>query len=173
MRTLILGLLLTTLTAPPLAAQEPPPPRPQPAPAAQPRLAPGSSFTNIKLDLTITDTYAETPSTKTVTMLVMDGERGSIRTANRLPGSGINVALNIDAIANLVPDGSGRIRLRLTFEYTPAQTGPPDTRPMGPAELTESLTVVVENGKELVISQSADPLTNRRVTVEVSATVLK
>jgi hypothetical protein len=168
MRTSILAALLTVFTAVPLLAQQPPQPPAQPRPTPQP-----SSFTNIRLDLTITDTYAETPSTKTVTMLVMDGERGSVRTANRLPGSGVDVQLNVDAIATLLPDRTGRIRLRLTFEFTPAQSTPPDARPVGPAELTESLTVVLEDGKKLVISQSADPLTDRRVTVEVSATVQK
>jgi len=173
MRTSILVALITPIATLSLAAQQPPAPppqAPQAAPAAQQR---NFTDTNIRLDLTITDTYAETPSTKTISLLVMDGQRGSIRTANRLPNSGVNVQLNVDAVANILTDRTGRIRLRLTFEYTPAQTTPADARPQGPAELTESLTVVLENGTPLVISQSADPLTDRRVTVEVSATVLK
>ena len=165
MRTSILAVLLASLAAAPLLAQDPPP--------DIPRQAPTFTNTNIRLDLTITDTYAESPSTKTVTMLIMDGQRGVIRTANRLPNGGSSVQLNVDAYADLLTDRSGRIRLRLTFEYTPAQSTPPDARPIGPAELTESLTVVLEDGKKLVISQSADPLTARRVTVEVSAAVQK
>jgi len=180
MRTSIVAVFTALVFALPLAAQEPPPDarRPaQPAPERQEPQAPRPqgpprTFANIKLDLTIADTYAEAPSTRTVTMLVMDGERGSIRTSNRLP-SGPPVALNVDAVASLLPDRSGRIQLRLTFEYTPAQSAPPETRPIGPAELTESLTVVLEDGKTVVISQSADPLTDRKVTVSVAATVLK
>jgi len=180
MRTSFLAAFAALVFALPLAAQEPPPGARPPAPPSVDRQEPQAprpprpprTFANIKLDLTIADTYAETPSTRTVTMLVMDGERGSIRTSNRLP-SGPAVALNVDAVASLLPDQSGRIQLRLTFEYTPAQSTPPETRPIGPAELTESLTVVLEDGKTAVLSQSADPLTDRRVTVSVAATVLK
>jgi hypothetical protein len=167
MRTSILAAFFTVLVAAAAAAQEPPPPPKNPPPAP-------SSFTNIRLDLTITDTYADTPSTKTVTMLVMDRARGSIRTQNRL-ANGPGVLLNMDAAVDLLPppSGSGRIQLLLTFEYTPVQAeGAAETRAV-PAQLTESLTVVLQDGQKLMISQSADPVTDRKVTVEVTATVLR
>lgn len=167
MRTSILAAFFTVLVAAAAAAQEPQPPPKNPPPAP-------SSFTNIRLDLTITDTYADTPSTKTVTMLVMDRARGSIRTQNRL-ANGPGVLLNMDATVHLLPppSGSGRIQLLLTFEYTPVQAeGAAETRAV-PAQLTESLTVVLQDGQKLMISQSADPVTDRKVTVEVTATVLR
>jgi len=177
MRIPLLAALLALVVALPVSAQPPPPPGTPPQggrQAAPPeRKTPPGTFTNIRLDLTITDTYGETPSTRTVTMLVMDGQRGSIRTSNRLPDGGAPVALNVDAIATLLPDQSGRIQLRLTFEYTPNQPEPTERRTRGPAELHESLTVVLQDGRKLVVSQSADPLTAQQVTVEVSATALK
>jgi hypothetical protein len=136
----------------------------------------GTSGVNIKLDLTITDNYAGTPAKKTVTMLIASGYNGMIRTSNRLP-NGAGVSLNVDATAVLLASqvpGGGRIRVQLTFEYTPAlEQEPADTRRSLPAQLHESLTVLLEDAKALLVSQSADPATDRRVTVELMATVLK
>jgi hypothetical protein len=160
----VVSTALAQQTSQPPAQQTPQPARP-PAP---------QSWPNIKLDLTITDTYSEAPSTKTVTMLVMAGERGSIRTMNQLPNSH-GLQLNMDAHVQLFPPpaAAGRIRLLLTFEYTPVQSGPQNEPRPRPAQLNESLTVVLQDGQKLMISQSADPVTDRKVTVEVTATVLR
>ena len=114
-----------------------------------------------------------------------------IRTANRL-ASGSNVGLNIDAAANI--HQGGLITVRVTFEYSPAQGAslPPGggTREQvdatikqlserglsptsQPAELHESINVILQDSKPLLVSQSADPTTDRKVTVELMATVLK
>jgi hypothetical protein len=47
------------------------------------------------------------------------------------------------------------------------------SREAQPAEIHESLSVVLQDGKPLLVSQSADPTTDRKVTVELMATVLK
>jgi len=41
------------------------------------------------------------------------------------------------------------------------------------ASLHERLTVILESGKPTVISQEADPTSERKITVEVTATILK
>ena len=52
-------------------------------------------------------------------------------------------------------------------------------RPEGPensgggAELNQRLTVTLESGKPMVISRAADPAGNRKINVEVTATVMK
>ncbi|HYN05851.1 MAG TPA: hypothetical protein VES67_00535 [Vicinamibacterales bacterium] len=160
----------------------------EPAPPRAPALP--SITANVKLDLIITDTYTGTPVKKTVSMLILNGSNGMIRTANRL-ATGSNVGLNIDAAA-MIHQG-GFITVRVTFEYTPAQVPPninPSTREQieairtqqaerglsptsQPAELHESLSVILQDGKPLLVSQSADPTTDRKVTVELMATVLK
>ena len=131
--------------------------------------------TNVKLDLTITDTYTTdtggTPAEKTVSMLVLHDNAGMIRTSNRLP-NGMPVGLNVDASVDILD--ADLVRVRVTFEYTPAQMSEPAAeRPPNPAELNESLTVVLRNGEPLVVSQSADPATDRTVTVKLTATVLR
>jgi hypothetical protein len=39
--------------------------------------------------------------------------------------------------------------------------------------MNQSVTVLLESGKPLVITQAADPVSDRKVTVEVKATVLR
>ena len=39
--------------------------------------------------------------------------------------------------------------------------------------LHESVPVILENGKPMIAAQSADPIGDRQVTVEVKATILK
>ena len=172
MRVLTLTLLLA-LSAPQLAAQPGAPAgAPRFAPAEQAGSQPARGPRNIRLDLTITDTYTGEVSVKTVTMLIESGQNGMIRTSNRLP-SGHSVGLNVDALAQLVSTSS--IRVRVTFEYTPAQTAAEAdvaTDRTAPAQLHESLSVILQNGEKLTVSQSADPATDRKVTVELTATLM-
>ena len=41
------------------------------------------------------------------------------------------------------------------------------------ATVNEMLSVVLQNGKSMMVSQAADPTTARRLTVDVKATILK
>ena len=138
------------------------------APGAQP--APRGP-SNVKLDLAITDTYGGKPSKKTVSMIILLGENGRIRTANVLPPHGFEVKLNVDAGVSVI--AGGLLRVYVTFEYTPAQVEANDATVPRPAQLNESFTVVLHDGKPLVVTQSADPVTDRRVTVELTATIQK
>jgi hypothetical protein len=133
-----------------------------------------SSWQNIKVEVAITDTFsADVQARKTVSMLILDGRNGQVRSSG---GSGV---LNVDAIPRLRSDG--RIYLWLTLEYMPELTsqqgqllakeaGGPTGRP---TMFNESLSLIVVDGKPLVASQSADPRSERKVAVEVTATVQK
>ncbi len=61
-------------------------------------------------------------------------------------------------------------RLELTIEYIPIT---PEGASRRPAGLLEMLTVILQNGKPMLISQAADPTIDRRITAEVRATVMK
>jgi hypothetical protein len=142
-----------------------------PAPVAQqnrlPALAMLPSTTNVQLELTITDTISGSPVTKTVSMVILNGSSGMIRTAT--PGQ--DHMLNVDAVANAYQNGM--IGVRLSFEFQPAsETTEGKPGPRRP-RLNESLTVVVVDGKPLVVSQSADAASDRTVTASIKATVLK
>ena len=135
---------------------------PAPTPPTQPpgRQVPASSLRNVRLDISITDTGgADGATKKAVTLLVRSGRGGQVRS------TGIRGIINVDAMPNELSDG--RVEVSLTLEYLPEG----QQQPIG--KLTESLTVILENGKPLVVTQSADPQSDRRVTVELTATLLK
>ena len=120
---------------------------------------------NVRVELTVTDSAAPAQSQKkTVTMLIAHGRMGRIRAQRP---SGDAATLNVDATPTIVDD---RVRLQVSLEYAPPLSGPSATRF---ASVTEVVTVVLEPGKPTVISQSADPSADRKVTVDVTVTVLK
>jgi hypothetical protein len=160
-------------------APRPDPQTPQPAPKpepATPRATPPPSTgirpivrgrdLNVQIEVTISDQIATSaPEKRVVAMIVADRAFGRIR-SNASQGLAV---LNIDARAELLEND--RIVVELTVEYNPA---PPEGAPLKrPAALNEMLTVILQNGKPLLVSQAADPLTDRRMTVEVRASVVK
>jgi len=86
---------------------------------------------------------------------------------------GGNGVLNVDAAPTIRPDG--RIYLRLTVEYQPELTQEQMTQAGSgrTGYLNESLYIVISEGKPVTVSQSADPRNDRRVMMEVTATVIK
>jgi hypothetical protein len=155
--TLIALMALTCTIAMTAAAQEQPPAA---KPGEQPARAPVQA--NIRLELTITDQRSDAQAApKTVTLVVEDRQNGRIRT-----GRGPAV-LNLDVHPEIVREG--RIRLFASLEFT-SQDSP--ERPAQPA-IQESIVALVDDGKALVLSQSADPTSDRKVRLEVKATILR
>ena len=155
--------------APPAAAakQEKPAPKP-PVPEGLPN--------NIKLELTITDQAGAGEATKrTVSMIVADRKNGSIRSSGQVmtPNGGgrFGVALNVDAMPVIIKDGL--MRLDVTLEYVPKPGSENASSGEGRGSLNERLSLLVESGKALIVSQASDPTSERRITVELTATVLK
>ncbi len=95
-----------------------------------------------------------------MTILVEDRQSGRIRTGRN------NIALNVDARPEIVRDN--RVRLLLSLEYTPQ-----DTDKSSPMAISETVAALLEDGKPLVVSQSADPSSDRKVRVEVKATIVR
>lgn len=166
-----LGLLLCFGFALPVGAaadvQLPPskPAQDQPAPPSRPE--PPGQPVNVRIELAITDQLAGgEPLKKSITMLAADRARSSVR--NEVSGRGF---LNADAQPHILP--SGAIRIVLGLEYMPsvASSGAEAARTL--SRLNEQVTVVLESGKPLAVSQAADPTSDRRVTVQVTATVVR
>jgi hypothetical protein len=127
---------------------------------------------NVRVELSITETHGSNPAVKkTVFLITQGGTRGSVRSTMNRPGG--SIGLNVDARPNVSRDG--RISLALTFNYTPEPApGTPSADDSGrPADLNEMMEIYLTDGKPLLISQSADPKGDRKVTVEVTATVVK
>lgn len=138
--------------------------------AAAARPEPPGINANVKLDLTIADqTGSGEPLKKVVTMLVADRGMGSIRSNGTARNQG-RVQINVDARPTIVPN-SQLVRVTLGFEYTPRALGQEAAAEW--SSVSEQFTVVLEAGKPVVISQAADPASDRKITVEVRATILK
>lgn len=111
---------------------------------------------NIKFDMTITDQSGSADAgKKTVSLLIADRQTGFIRSTGFSKEAG-QLRLNVDARPQILSNGN--IRAMIGLEYP---------------SITQQLTIILEPGKPLVLSQTADPVSDRRVTVEVRATVVK
>jgi len=144
------------------AAQSPTVQTPQVQKPAQPADQPSARPIprNIRLDLSVTDQRSDAAAPKVVTLTLGDGDSGKIRSARG------NVQLNVDA--SVQTRREGHLWVALTLEYRAPES---DGRDM--LSLSESFAVYVEDGKPLVVSQSADPTSDRKIKVEIKAAVLK
>lgn len=169
-----------TATAPKVTAT-PAPPDPPAAPAAPAApVAPArrrtpSQLVNVKIELTITDQVGDNPpQKKNIVMVVADGERGSIRTRAEFVKEvgGAKRGFTLPLSADAAPEIEGnKVRLRLSLEYD--LIGDSGAGSEGQVSIRESLAVIAEHGVPLVVALSADPMSDRKVGLEVRASILK
>lgn len=187
-RTLALSALLMMSTAPSTPAQTlaVPPPAQAPRTVTPPAVPPAAAAperprregqpVNVKVDLTLTDQRGgAAPIKRTVTLLAADGYTGSIRTMSQVVSVG-PVPLNVDASPTLLADGKIRVSINLQYDWpAPTDSGatPPSRGTVVSTSLHDQLMMILESGKAMVAAQSADPIGDRQVTVEVKATVLR
>ena len=155
--------------------QEPAQPGAKPQEGPQPNIPRAvGQLMNIRLELTITDARgAAAPTSKTVTMVLADRASGRIRTQGevRTPdGRRLPITLNVDAQPEVTRDN--RVKVYVTLEYKP-QAGEGESEERASTSISESMTVILDDGKSLVVSQSADPHSDRKVKIEMKATFLK
>jgi len=105
---------------------------------------------------------------KVVSMTVADRANGMIRASGDAPRP---AALHVDATPSI---DDGKIRLNLGLEYKITESSPDAKALPPPVHATrEQIFVILENGRPLVVADSADPATDRRLQVEVTATILR
>jgi hypothetical protein len=156
MNWLVPVLTLVVLSGGIAAAQGTTPPA-----AAAPETAPPVSQ-NVGVDVTVLEEGGQAPSSrKTTTLTIANSRNGSVRAlTSTKPGEGNR--FNVDALPVL--QQGGRILAGITVEYQSPTSGP---------LLRLNMQPLLESGKKMVMSEAADPNSDRRVTVEVMATVLK
>jgi hypothetical protein len=166
---------------PPPTKTAPPAPKaatPKPAAAAPaPPAAPAKPLVNIKVDVKITDLRGGQPAaTKAVSLTVANGESGSARSQVEAVYGKTEVSriafLKTDVRPDIDRFDGQKIRLRLSLEYnlidsSDAVAKPPVTT------VQDALTFVLDNGRPLVVAETAEPGSDRRVRLEVTATVLR
>ena len=172
--------------APPAAPAPQPAPAPPAAPSARPvRVQPvtpargavpappavpvsGATPRNVRFDITITDTAGGKPITKALSVTVSNfSGTGSIRSTGVRP-DGTPVPLNVD-VRSVVWHSDTVVRASVNVEY---QAYIPDAKPQ-PGMVTAVANSVFEDGRRTQILQTADPTSDRRTTIEVTATILK
>jgi len=130
---------------------------------------------NIRVEVTITETQGDETKTRTVRVTVAEGSTGQIRSIYQkgpddsadLPGR--NFPLFVDVTPHRRADG--KILLELSLELTIPDRSNDSLRDR--VQVAESMDVFVESGVPMLISESADPLSDLKVTVEATATVLE
>ena len=191
--TVLAALLIATapILAQPPASTPPPgqtprvdqPTTPAPVPRAPTPPAPAAAKgqpVNIKIDFTITDQRGGAAAIKrTLTLIVADERTGSIRSQSNVFQVG-DVPLNVDASPALLTDGKIRLGFNLQYDWPApfegAAANPTQQPPRGTViktALHDSVTLILESGKPVIAAQSADPIGDRQVTVEVKATVMR
>lgn len=156
----------------------------KPEPAAA-KAAPEQALpVNIKIELVITDQIGTSAGAKkVVSMIVGDRQNTSIRSSAsvpvRIPGAGPtnvtyrNVTINVDARPAILIKEPTKILVTFGLEYLPRGASSQEEMEPGMASLNERLGLILESGKPLIVSQAADPTSDRKITVEVTATILK
>lgn len=142
---------------------------------------PGPKFvrtlTNVQIELVLTDQLgSQAPEKKTVSMISSSQNWGKIRSSGQVYPAGeppYVVELNVDARPWVSVEG--QIQLDLTFVYAPLKSGgeQKEGNKQRPSGINQSQTVILTSGKPLIVSQAADPISDRKVVVEVKATILK
>ena len=149
----------------------PPPPPAAPTPDGRARKV----GPNVRVEVMFSEQRSDTPAApKTVTITTNDGQWGRVRSSVNTTGYGSS-PLNVDARPEVLADG--RVMLQVNIEYgekrVPAGGKEVPLGQVVEATLNESVTLVLESGKGLAVTQSADPMSDRKVSVEVKATILK
>jgi hypothetical protein len=189
LRRILIGAVIAAAVVSPAATQDdrdqnkPGPAAPQPTPQASQNTTrpsePSGQPLNVRMELTITDQVGTAePYKKVVTLIVADRQRGFVRSRGDLR-TGDNrwrtLSINVDARPQMIRDTS-LVRLELGLEYQPQPivgAGATNVAEPGSWVMNEQVGVVLESGKPLVVSQAFDPTSDRRISVELKATILK
>jgi hypothetical protein len=131
---------------------------------------------NVKVEVTITDQSAPGEAAKkTISMIVGDRQNNSIRSSTqvRVAGSYRTIGINLDARPVIDLKDPNKVQLSFGLDYQPKTPAGGDSNEPGLSSLTQRQTLMLESGKLMLVSQAADPTSDRRITVEVTATILR
>jgi len=158
--------------------------------AAKPAPEPPALPINVKIEVSISDqTGNNPPAKKVVTMIASDRQPTNVRSSSSVPVKSTvfgnptgptasytykTVQINVDARPAIVQKEPNKISVSFGLEYLPTSrvTDQEGMEP-GLTSWNERLSVILESGKPMVISQAADPTSDRKITVEITATILK
>jgi hypothetical protein len=132
------------------------------------------SMTNVRLELTITDqTGTGQPVKKVMSLLLAERGNGRVRSQSVVEEAGSHssyvVQLNADAFIQRIE--GDRVRTGITVEYAPVSAEGQSMQRGSP--LNQTVDVVLTSGKPLTIVEASDPRSDRKVTLEATATIVR
>lgn len=158
----------------------------KPEPTTKPAAEPPPLPVNIRIEVSITDQTGTNPAAKkVVTMIASDRQSTNVRSSASVPvrnprmGGGPetynyrNVTINVDARPAIVAKEPNKISVNFGLEYLPKTGSSQEEMEPGMTSWSERLSLILDSGKPMVVSQAADPTSDRKITVEVTATILK
>ena len=166
MKTLVMALTVCAamLTASTAAAQE------KPASPAPP--APPGAPVNVRIDIAVIDEGGPQTLRERATLTTVDRQEASLRSDAAVNDPGVMprvIVFNVDATPFISGLPAGKIRVRVGLDYLPHFA---DTRRPG-SRTRLQFALILDDGKTVVASDLTDPASDRRVRVEVTATMLK
>jgi hypothetical protein len=192
-KKIVLLMFVSTLCAVPLAAQQnaqqtPAAAKPEPAAKAAPE--PPALPVNIRIEVSITDqTGTGSSAKKVVSMIASDRQPVNVRSSASVPVKAPTmgaptaipsytyrtVQINVDARPAIVQKEPNKVSVNLGLEYLPTTriSAQEESSEPGLTSWNQRLSVILESGKPMIVSQAADPTSDRKITVEVTATILK
>ena len=203
LKRLMMTTFAVTVISATLAAQTRPaaPTRPaQPAPAAtaaETKPEPAAPKTpeppplpvNIRIEVSITDQTGSNPAArKVVSMIASDRQSTNVRSSASVPVKSLgpknpadmlsnfsyrNVTINVDARPSILQKEPTKISVNFGLEYLPKTASSQEEMEPGMTSWSERLSLILESGKPMIVSQAADPTSDRKITVELTATILK
>ena len=159
---------------------------------------------NVRIEVTISYQVGNgAPLRRTAVLTVADQGQGSLRAGNQVAvpsttftpvaaaskGDGASLApaapmtsfnyrsvgLNVDARNVYIQENKAKMSLSVEFSTIDEKTSDAGGRPPSFPTFSQNLSLILENGKPLVVAQSSDYLDNveRKQSVEVKATILR
>lgn len=160
-RLAVLMMLLSLLSAAGVSAQN--------APPAQADQARPTDPINIRYEIRLVeDGGGRKPSTKVVTMIGTLNEVSIVRGSG---GPGERNPLFVDITPTILRDS--KVRTKIGIEFRPEPPPPVNNIAANPFIVRQTVHAWLDSGKPMNISQSVDPTTDRRITVDVTATIVR
>jgi hypothetical protein len=129
---------------------------------AAPVPLPAPELINIRFEVVVFDKGGDQPARKVVTLLAAVGETSMVRAERNGRANPLGVDVTPSSLQG------GKIMTRFGISYVP-----PSTANESRLEINQNATLWMETGKPTVISEATDPISDRRIIVEVTATILK
>ena len=155
------------------AQQQPAPPKAPAAPQAPSAPAPqtpadqeqGGQLTNIRLDVTVTDTNAQgVAQPKSLMVMLADRAMGRTRAAFQ------DRTIAVDARPTMA---DGRIRMSFTIQSDRSMYLGPPKEADATLAWRNSFSLLLENGKPMLALETIDAATKQKMSIEVKATIQK